>query len=176
VNKRKDNKLERLLHLFRDLFESQSPCLLHLDSNMMLAVGDFGLLLRCGKVLRCELCDVSKDEYKIGCTNSGCQFTQEAECCTVACLLHLDSNMMLAVGDFGLLLRCGKVLRCELCDVSKDEYKIGCTNSGCQFTQEAECCTVALNVCGIMVWILICHLSVRKKSRWFLHFWKICGC
>ena len=66
------------------------------------------------------------------------------------------------MGDFGLLLRCGKVLRCELCDIWRNKYKIGCTNSGYRFTELVECCTVARNVCGIMVWTLVCHPSVKK--------------
>ena len=68
------------------------------------------------------------------------------------------------MGDFGLSLRCGKVLRFELCDIWRETSKIGCANSGYQFTQEVECCTVALNVCGIVVWTLICRPSVKKKG------------
>jgi hypothetical protein len=68
------------------------------------------------------------------------------------------------MGDFSLLLRHGQVLQCELYVVWKDKYKIGYTNSWCQFTQETECCTVALNICGITVWILICHPSFKRNS------------
>jgi hypothetical protein len=40
--------------------------------------------------------------------------------------------------DHAVIIFCGVVQRC--------------TNPGCQVTQVARCCTVALNVCGASVW------------------------